>query len=263
MDKLHELAAGQHVTEITKRRESTVALLAGGPKTLVSYQREADPVLERLKTLAGNELTISPPDPFGLPDIAKTDVLFIDDVHTADRLWAQLEKYGPLVQRRIVMRGTASFGERAEGMDAPGLLVALRRFLRANPKWSVVYHAGHQYGLTVISRDKADKPQLPGVITLAANLAAAVASHVVDGVAKVLDPDLESRLQVCSLCEQRRDDRCSVCGCFINVKAGWRTSECPLGRWPAASPVASPSESPAASLAASLTGPPEPAAKAA
>lgn len=237
MNKLRELAAGQHVTEITKRRESTVALLAGQPKTLVSYQRESDPVLPRLAALVpADQYVQQSPDAFGLPKIAKTDVLFIDDVHTADRLWTQLEKYAPLVRRRIVMRGTGAFGEKAEGMDAPGLLVALRRFLRANTKWSVVYHTGNQYGLTVISRDKADKPQLPGVATLAANFATAVASHVVDGAGKVSPQDLEARLQVCSLCEQRRDDRCSVCGCFINVKAAWRTSDCPLARWPATPP---------------------------
>jgi hypothetical protein len=236
LDKLSELAAGAgHVTELAKRRESTFALLHANPKKLVSYQREAgDPLLARAPQLAGATVyEARPPDPFGLPDIERTDVLFLDDVHTADRLWSQLDEYGCLVRRRIIIRGTGAFGEKAEGMDAPGLLVALRRFLRANPEWSVIYHTGNQYGLTVISRDRADKPKLPGVVTLAANLAAAVATHVVDGVAKVQPAELEDRLQVCTLCDQRRDDRCSVCGCFISVKATWRTSECPLGRWPA------------------------------
>ncbi len=239
LDQLRDLATGAtHVVEITKRRESTAALLAAAPKTLVSYQREEDPLLARLPC------DRRPPDPHGLPaDLPATEVLYIDDVHTADRLGAQLDKYAPLVSRRIILRGTAAFGERAEGVDAPGLLPALRRFLRQHPEWTVIYHAGHQYGLTAISRDPADKPTLPGVIKLAANFAQAVAAHVADGAGKVTPEALETRLETCSLCDQRRDDRCSVCGCYIAVKAAWRTSECPLGRWSAvtAPPAAPPS----------------------
>lgn len=37
--------------------------------------------------------------------------------------------------------------------------------------------------------------------------------------------------EICSLCDQRNDDRCSVCGCFLAEKAAWRSSECPLGKW--------------------------------
>lgn len=232
LDKIRELAAGAaHVTEIAKRRESTVALAGAKPKHLVSYNSESDPLLDRLAKLCPVYVR-NPADPNGLPDIDPTDVLWIDDVHTADRLAAQLAKYAPLVKRRILIRGTGAFGERAEGSNQPGLLVALRRFLRDNPEWSVIYHTTDQYGLTAISRDPADKPKLPGVLTLAANFASAVAAHVADGAAKVSTTDLEARLQVCTLCDQRRDNRCAACGCYVEVKAAWRTSDCPIGKWP-------------------------------
>lgn len=232
LDKIRELAAGAvHVTEIAKRRESTVALAAAQPTHLVSFQRESDPLLDRVAELCPGYVR-QPGDMHGLPDIGATDVLWIDDIHTADRLFAQLAKFAGLVRRRIVIRGTGAFGERAEGIAAPGLLVALRRFLRENPAWTVIYHTTDQYGLTAISRDPADKPKLPGVLTLAGNFARAVAGHVVDGAAKVTPEMLESRLQVCSLCDQRTDDRCAACGCYVAVKASWRTSECPLARWP-------------------------------
>jgi hypothetical protein len=42
---------------------------------------------------------------------------------------------------------------------------------------------------------------------------------------------LERRLETCSLCDQRTDDRCTVCGCHLAEKASWRSSECPLGKW--------------------------------
>ncbi len=107
--------------------------------------------------------------------------------------------------------------------------MALRAFLKANPEWSVIYHTQFNHGLTVISRDKADKPALPGRITMAANLTRAVAAHVADGLQKADAQELQRRLETCSVCELRNDDRCTVCGCYLAEKASWRSSECPLG----------------------------------
>ena len=75
--------------------------------------------------------------------------------------------------------------------------MALRAFLKAIPEWSVIYHTQVNHGLTVISRDKADKPALPGRITMAANLARAVAAHVADGLQKADAPELQRRLETC------------------------------------------------------------------
>ena len=82
--------------------------------------------------------------------------------------------------QRIVLHDTRIFGERSED-GGPGLLEALRAFLRQFLKWSVVYHTQANHGLTVISRNSRDKPALPGRITMAANLTRAVAAHVADG----------------------------------------------------------------------------------
>ncbi|MFM7863946.1 MAG: DUF6171 family protein [Planctomycetaceae bacterium] len=66
---------------------------------------------------------------------------------------------------------------------------------------------------------------------MAANLTRAIAAHVADGLKKVDTADLQQRLEVCSVCELRKDDRCTVCGCYLAEKASWRSSECPLGKW--------------------------------
>ena len=63
-----------------------------------------------------------------------------------------------------------------------------------------------------MNRDRVDKPYLPGRITMAANLARAVAAHVADGRQKADAPALQRRLETCSVCELRNDDRCTVCG---------------------------------------------------
>ena len=96
-------------------------------------------------------------------DIEPCDLLFIDTRHTAAQLTAELERHAGNVRRRIVLHDTQIFGERGED-GGPGLLVALRAFLKAHPEWSVIYHTQVNHGLTVISRDQSDKPALPGRI---------------------------------------------------------------------------------------------------
>ena len=97
-----------------------------------------------------------------------------------------------------MLHDTQIFGERGED-SGPGLLVALRAFLREFPEWSVICHTQANHGLTVISRDPRDKPALRGHITMAANLTRAVAAHVADGLKKVETTDLQQRLEVCSV----------------------------------------------------------------
>lgn len=244
--RIRDLAAQvQHVTAIVKRREWDVYLLAARPDDLIVYTTEQDAIHDLLhKVVMATETnpratrrvkhyTVhAGADSLAVDAIAETDMLCLDTIHHADRLTLELTRFAPSVRRYIVLRGTQSFGETAEGGNGPGLLVGLRHFLRTNPEWSVVHHTPDQYGLTVISRLAADKPTPPGVITLAANFARAVADHVADGLAKVTPEQLETRLEKCTLCDQRRDSRCMVCGCFLEPKAAMRSSACPLGNWP-------------------------------
>lgn len=250
LPKIRELAAKcDHVTEFSKRRESTVGLLAGYPSTVISYNLEDDPLHKvlhetverqggRRSTRAGEgdrqiktfTQTIGA-HALSVPEIEETDLLFIDSVHSAERLWTELEKHGERVKRYLVLRGTGAFGEKAEGADAPGLLYAIRRWMKEHPEWSVVHHSTEEYGLTVLSRDDRDKPKLPGKIQMAANFAKAVKDHVADGLQKVEPAQLEARLEICTMCDQRKDDRCAACGCFLSAKAAMRSSFCPLGKW--------------------------------
>ena len=72
----------------------------------------------------------------------------------------------------------------------------------------------------MISRYQADKPPLPGVVTLAKNFAKAIAEHVADGLEKVSGEDLQARLGACTLlATSATGDRCAVCGCYQGPKA--------------------------------------------
>lgn len=238
MPKLRELAQQcEHVTEFSKRRESTVALAAGKPKKLMSYQTEQTPFFNRFDDLLGEtEWVRQVADSPVVEDIAATDMLFIDSTrHTFDRLKSELEKFSPQVNRYIVVHDTHLYAEKGED-GGLGLLTALRSFMREQPEWSIIEHTDRQYGLTVLSRLEQDKPKLPSKITMAKNLAKALAEHVVSGEGKASTEELENRLNICSVCPHRKDDRCSVCGCFLAAKAALRSQPCPLDKWPVLGP---------------------------
>ena len=41
-----------------------------------------------------------------------------------------------------------------------------------------------------------------------------------------------SRLYICSVCENHKDDwTCGVCGCYLDKKAKMSTEKCPKDRW--------------------------------
>src|SRR5690606_17982962 len=143
-----------------------------------SYNTENDAIFERLAELApGCESKVTRETSDQLAAIDETDLLFIDTQHTYQRMAMELATFGPRVKRYIVAHDTKLHGEKGED-GGPGLLPALREFMAAHPEWSVIYHTNEQYGLTVLSRDKRDKPKLPSKITMAANLAKAAKDYV-------------------------------------------------------------------------------------
>lgn len=60
----------------------------------------------------------------------------------------------------------------------------------------------------------------------------AVADHISDGCSTVSTPELSTRLTTCDTCSLRDGYSCSACGCYLPVKATWKTATCPEDRWP-------------------------------
>jgi hypothetical protein len=231
---LRRLATGcEHVTEFGHRIGiSTVGLLAGQPGRLVSYDRHRhNGAVAQVEKFRGTTVFEFRQAETATAEIEETDLLFIDTRHTAEQLTAELRQ-ALKVRRWIALHDTMIFGEKGED-GGPGLLVALRQFMRENPQWSVIFHAIHNHGFTVIGCQKQDKPPLPNKIKMAANFAKAVVSHVATGAGKTDADAFGARLERCTLCEQRTEHQCAACGCFIETKAEWAEQVCPLGRWPA------------------------------
>jgi hypothetical protein len=230
--KLRELAESvDHVTEFgTRNGVSTVALLAGQPKTLLTYDLNASTEAGALEKHAGKTDTKAVKANVLEIDIDETDLLFIDTLHTYDQLDAELTRHGGKVRRFIALHDTDIFGNRGEHGKV-GLLPAMRKFMVENPEWSVIYHTRKNHGFTVMAKLAKDKPKLPSKIKMAANFAKHMAEYVMDGAKSASPEILTSRLETCTVCEHRVDGNCAICGCPLSKKAGQAVGYCDLGKW--------------------------------
>ena len=74
--------------------------------------------------------------------------------------------------------------------------------------------------------------RMPSLARQAWNLAESLASFVADGCHLVTAEQYRQRLEICDVCEARRENRCMVCGCRLSLKSRGRAFQCPLNRWP-------------------------------
>jgi hypothetical protein len=72
----------------------------------------------------------------------------------------------------------------------------------------------------------------PSLAQRAWSFAQAVQDFVADGCTTVSREQYQERLTVCEWCERREGNFCNACGCVLALKAGMRSEDCPLQRWP-------------------------------
>jgi hypothetical protein len=243
---LRELATGRTVADYGHRPEcSSVALASTASGYTLLHPAQPREFAHIAKFLGSKKVPVNHQVvKEEIPTVPKCDLLFIDTVHTYDYTKRFLAANHEQVRDYIVLHDTVIYGETGEDGKKPGMMGAIREFLREHRRWSVKQHHHHQYGLIVLVGNDSLKPKLPGMIRQASNFAKAVAKHVANGANKVSLEIYESRLAKCDECPSRLNDRCTECGCFLEEKASWETSECPLEHWsrPSVQPtVASPS----------------------
>lgn len=57
-----------------------------------------------------------------------------------------------------------------------------------------------------------------------------ISKRVIRGArVRATEQERAEQLATCLACEQHRDGRCSVCGCFVGIKS-WLLGFCPLGK---------------------------------
>jgi cephalosporin hydroxylase len=238
--KLRELAAQcDIVVEFAHQRSvSAVAIMAAKPKKYWTIDPSNESVFSALDARKGDTEFHVIQNTGEYVDIPECDMLFEDSSqHTESHILAILERHAPKVRRWLSFHDTKIFGETGSD-NGPGILPALRKFMREHPEWSVVYHTDANYGFTVLGRLPEDKPKLPSLPKMAWNYTKALAKHAMTGSKLARQGTIDLRLNKCFLCSQRTENRCAVCGCYLDEgpdgaegKTLWVDSWCPLGEW--------------------------------
>ena len=150
---LKELASRcETVTEFgTRYGVSTIALLAGQPARMTSYDIERTAMVTTIENaVVHTDFKFIPANTLQ-NEIEQTDILFIDTLHTYQQLKAELDRHGSKVNLYIVLHDTTIFGTRGE-MGSKGLRLAINEFLSDNPKWSVRADFQNNNGLMVLGK---------------------------------------------------------------------------------------------------------------
>lgn len=162
MDLLRSYASRvETVQEVTRRKASTVALLAGHPKRLRSHvygPDSSDPMYANVKDLLeAAEFVVSATPTYVEPEIEECDLLFLKPDHIYKNLGDDLERWHSKVKRFIIIHATQSHGVKLED-GSPGYGMSMRVFTEDHPEWFVVHHTAEQYGVTVLGKLEEDRP---------------------------------------------------------------------------------------------------------
>ncbi len=68
----------------------------------------------------------------------------------------------------------------------------------------------------------------PSIFKMLSNFAKSSIEYVAAGMPAVSESEYKKRIETCHECPHLTDTKqCGLCGCYVEVKAGWRTSTCP------------------------------------
>lgn len=158
------------VTEFgTRHGWSTVALLMGFPRRLITY--DLDPKPEDFKTIMeawinhcgdwpehGEDLQFIKANTLEI-EIEETDILFIDTLHTGEQLSRELDRHHKKVTTYIAFHDFVSYGltdeapvRRYDKDYHPGLIPALFDFLTEHPEWDFYHWNPLNNGLLILKR---------------------------------------------------------------------------------------------------------------
>ena len=82
------------------------------------------------------------------------------------------------------------------------------------------------------TKPKLTKPSVKRQITsLVLSVANVLANAIKTGKVIADEATVSKRIETCKKCRHLDNTRCSICGCFINVKAGLKSEKCPINNW--------------------------------
>ena len=137
---------------------ATLAFLLGRPARLDTYDLVRHPNVDDLES-AAQELGVNfrfHEEDSRYAQIPECDLLFIDTLHQAPQVYAELIQHAGRVSGYILLHDTDTYGFRgddeAPGIGARGLWEGIGTFLRGHPEWVQSAHFDYCNGLTVLGR---------------------------------------------------------------------------------------------------------------
>jgi len=215
---------------------TTIATFVGTKKSVVSYTGVPDdPTLHKLMQLPDNkQISVNQLETLDYSKLQPADLISIDytpEGQVLTQVFNNIINFN-LAKRFIVIHNTKAFGEFSPSKGY-GLMVAIRFFLKQHPEYTVIEHIHDGAGITVLSKDERDKTALPKFTEMVGNLFGAVKSYVAEGAGMVSKEVFEARLATCAICPHRNNNRCGLCGCFLESKGrlAGNAGVCPIGKW--------------------------------
>lgn len=204
----------------------TIALLKGA-KSLITYaQNKPKPGGGELGKLASETFRPRITSDSVELKINDCDLLFINtEPYTAEHIIKELLAHKDQVRRFIVVSGSTLYGNKWG--KKLGIIPGIRGFLGKHKEWTSISRSNSPFGLIVLAREDRDKSQPPDLLRQALGLGAAIFKHVRSGMVQTEQPERLRRLEICVLCPHRFHDKCGLCGCLLEKKAGWKEEACP------------------------------------
>jgi hypothetical protein len=153
---LYELAKEcETIVEMGVRTGVSTRAFLNTDASLISIDIQKNATVEKLFALAdasGKSCQYCIGDTLKI-EIAETDLLFIDTLHTYEQLTQELKLHGNKAKKYLIFHDTHTFGMVGEiGIDKRGLMPAIIEFVIANPHWGFYIHKTNNNGLTVLKR---------------------------------------------------------------------------------------------------------------
>ena len=74
-------------------------------------------------------------------------------------------------------------------------------------------------------------PKTKQISNFVLSVANAIANAIKSGKIVASKESISKRIEMCKKCRHLSGNRCSVCGCFVNIKVGINGEKCPLNHW--------------------------------
>jgi hypothetical protein len=146
-----------HTTEFGVRNcYSTAALLSGTKKEVISYDIEETNDINLLKKIhdipckwtfrkkSTSDKRVK---------IKKTDLLFIDTLHTYKQVNKELKIHSEKVDKYLIFHDT--YSQWNTSLDVPGeegIGRAIEEFMQSNPNWQTIYRVNFNHGLLILEK---------------------------------------------------------------------------------------------------------------